>query len=162
MRLKQWLIKQFGSKEFVESRMVSTCVPQEPVEDMLPKVKVYPPMPEPKAPDSSSPYQETVLHFEPKQEPVVGELAQQLAEAIRTGKITLEIEEQLLSSIRYKEINGVAFVRNVTGIDCNGAFNSSEQRYLLAAHKDWQEDQERCKRTETENKIRNLLSSIDK
>ena len=121
--LKQWLIKQFGSKEFVESRMVSTCVPQEPV---------------------------------------VGELAQQLAEAIRTGKIILEAEEQLLSSVRYKEINGVTFVRNVTGIDCNGVFNPDEQRYLLAAHKDWQEEQKRCKRITTEKQIKNLLSSIDK
>ena len=105
---------------------------------------------------------ETVLHFKPKQEPVVGELAQQLAEAIRTGKIILEIEEQLLSSIRYKAINGITFVRNVTGIDCNGVFNPDEQRYLLAAHKDWQEEQKRCKRITTEKQIKNLLSSIDK
>lgn len=112
--------------------------------------------------DITIPPQETVLHLEPKQEPVVGELAQQLAEAIRTGKIILETEEQLLSSVRYKEINGVTFVRNVTGIDCNGAFNLSEQRYLLKAHKDWQEDQQWRTRIETENKIRNLLSSLDK
>lgn len=105
---------------------------------------------------------ETIFHFEPKQEPVVGELAQQLAEAIRTGKIVLEVEETRLSSVHYKAINGVTFVRNVTGIDCNGVFNPDEQRYLLAAHKDWQDDQERCKRITTEKQIKNLLSSIDK
>lgn len=112
--------------------------------------------------DITIPPQETVLHLEPKQETVVGELAQQLAEAIRTGKIVLEVEETRLSSVHYKAINGVTFVRNVTGIDCNGVFNPDEQRYLLAAHKDWQEDQERCKRITTEKQIKNLLSSIDK
>lgn len=109
--------------------------------------------------DITIPPQETVL--QPKQKPV-GELAQQLAEAIRTGKIVLEVEEPMLSSVRYKAIGGVTFVRNVTGIDCNGVFNPDEQRYLLAAHKDWQEDQERCKRIATEKQIKNLLNSIDK
>ena len=104
---------------------------------------------------------ETMFHFESKQKPV-GELAQQLAEAIRTGKIVLEVEEPMLSSVRYKAIGGVTFVRNVTGIDCNGIFSPDEQRYLLAAHKDWQKDQERCKRITTEKQIKNLLSSIDK
>ena len=105
---------------------------------------------------------ETVLHFEPKQEPVISELAQQLAEAIRTGKIILEIEEHTLYSVRYKEINGVTFVRNTTGIDCNGAFNPDEQRYLLSAHNDWREEQKQCKRTETRKQLKNLLSSLDK
>lgn len=105
---------------------------------------------------------ETVLHFEPKKEPAISELAQHLAEAIRTGKIVLEVEEQLMSSIRYKEINGVTFVRNTTGIDCNGVFNPHEQRHLLSAHIDWQEKQKQCKRTETRKQLKNLLSSLDK
>jgi len=46
MRLKQWLIKQFGSKEFIENKLQSTYFPEEvPVE-------------EPKAPDISPPAQE--------------------------------------------------------------------------------------------------------
>lgn len=111
--------------------------------------------------DATIPPQETMFHFEPKQKPV-GELAQQLAEAIRTGKIVLEVEEQLISSIRYKEINGVTFVCNTIGIDCNGAFNSDEQRYLLAAHNEWKAKEQHSKLLETEKQIKNLLSSLDK
>lgn len=100
--------------------------------------------------------------YYPEVKPVISELAQQLAEAIRTGKIVLEVEEQLMSSIRYKEINGVTFVRNTTGIDCNGAFNPHEQRHLLSAHIDWREEQKQCKRIETRKQLKNLLSSLDK
>ena len=82
--------------------------------------------------------------YHPEVKLVISELAQQLAEAIRTGKIVFEVEEQLMSSIRYKEINGVTFVCNTIGIDCNGAFNPDEQRYLLSAHNDWREEQKQC------------------
>ena len=78
----------------------------------------------------SIPHQTT---YHPEVKPVISELAQQLAEAIRTGKIVLEVEETRLSSVHYKAIDGVTFVRNTTGIDCNGIFSPDEQRYLLAA-----------------------------
>lgn len=67
MNLKQWLIKQFGSKEFVESRMTSIFSPQE---HGLPVVETTPPMPEIKAPDISPP-------------------ARELAEAIENGAVTI-------------------------------------------------------------------------
>lgn len=95
---------------------------------------------------------ETMLHFEPKKEPVIGELAQQLADAIRAGKLRLG----------FKPIGDLEFCVSGSGIQCNNLFNVDEQALLYQAHKEWKAKLAQEELNKSAQQLKNLLSSLDK
>lgn len=146
MRLKQWLIKQFGSKEFVESRMTSILSPQE---HDLPVVETTPPIPEPKTPDISPP-------------------ARDLAEAIENGAVTI-YKVKVESWRRYYEILGISseFFHDVWDESFNTvdyAFTKDEAKLLSKALDVYTTKEALAKKAKTRNDIAEYLSkqAIDK
>lgn len=140
MNLKQWLIKQFGSKEFVESRMTSIFSPQE---HGLPVVETTPPMPEIKAPDISPP-------------------ARELAEAIESGKVKLYKTEEGEWTTFYKSLGlPIEFLYNGFNGKLNTrdyAFTEDEAKLLGQALRTHNAKEALAKKAETRNEIAEYLN----
>lgn len=101
--------------------------------------------------------------YHPEVKPAISELAQQLAEAIRTGKILLvPCEEQDMFMTKFKPIGELNFWSTLSGIQCNNLFNVAEQALFHQAHKEWKNKLAQEQLNKSAQQLKNLLSSLDK
>jgi len=132
MRLKQWLIKQFGSKEFIENKLQSTYFPEEvPVE-------------EPKAPDISPPSQELATAIESG------------AIALYKNK-----EDKWITYYKHSGMYYIEFFYNRwdgTFNTINYAFTNDEAKLLGQALRTYKTTLRLAKKAETRNEIAEYLN----